>query len=73
MPDTRQSLTHKLRICGHEGYSTVGLFKDGRPGEVFIKIASATDYDQIGSAMGLTAEQRRSLATHLVPRQFLET
>ncbi len=39
LPVTRQSLTHKFNVNGHEGYLTVGLFEDGRPGEVFIKIA----------------------------------
>ena len=37
--DTRQSLTHKFQVGGQEGYITVGLYPDGRPGEVFIKIA----------------------------------
>ena len=39
LPDTRQSLTHKFNISGHEGYITVGLYADGRPGEVFITMA----------------------------------
>jgi ribonucleoside-diphosphate reductase alpha chain len=39
LPDTRQSLTHKFDIAGHEGYITVGLFDDGAPGEVFITMA----------------------------------
>jgi len=39
LPDTRQSLTHKFKICGHEGYLTVGLFEGGRPGELFIRMA----------------------------------
>ncbi|HRP63884.1 MAG TPA: hypothetical protein PK400_11360 [Phycisphaerales bacterium] len=26
-------------IAGHEGYLTIGLFDDGRPGEVFIKMS----------------------------------
>ncbi len=39
LPDTRQSMTHKFSISGHEGYITVGLHDDGRPGEVFIKMA----------------------------------
>ena len=39
LPVTRRSLTHKFNVNGHEGYLTVGLFEDGRPGEVFIKIA----------------------------------
>ena len=39
LPPTRQSITHKFQIMGHEGYLTVGLFDDGRPGELFIKMA----------------------------------
>ena len=39
LPDTRQSLTHKFNIAGHEGYLNVGLYPDGRPGEVFITMA----------------------------------
>ncbi|MFI4897748.1 MAG: hypothetical protein ACIARR_07975 [Phycisphaerales bacterium JB059] len=36
---TRASLTHKFTVAGHEGYLTVGLYPDGRPGELFIKIS----------------------------------
>ena len=39
LPDTRQSITHKFSVGGHEGYITVGLFGDGRPGELFITMA----------------------------------
>src|SRR6476661_3950639 len=39
LEDTRQSITHKFSINGHEGYITVGLFPDGRPGELFITMA----------------------------------
>ncbi len=39
LPHTRQSLTHKFDIQGHEGYVTVGFYPDGRPGEVFITMA----------------------------------
>ncbi|CAN5672790.1 hypothetical protein BH11PLA1_BH11PLA1_19130 [soil metagenome] len=39
LPATRSSLTHKFEIDGFEGYLTVGLHEDGRPGEIFIKIA----------------------------------
>jgi ribonucleoside-diphosphate reductase alpha chain len=39
LPETRSSLTHKFNISGHEGYLTVGLHSDGRPGEIFIKMA----------------------------------
>ncbi|MEX2372205.1 MAG: adenosylcobalamin-dependent ribonucleoside-diphosphate reductase, partial [Dehalococcoidia bacterium] len=39
LPDERQSITHKFRVGDQEGYVTVGLFEDGAPGEVFLKIA----------------------------------
>ncbi|NIL96604.1 MAG: vitamin B12-dependent ribonucleotide reductase [Planctomycetales bacterium] len=39
LPDTRSSITHKFSIDGHEGYLSVGLYEDGRPGEVFITMA----------------------------------
>lgn len=41
LPETRNSVTHKFSVCGYEGYLTVGLFEDGRPGELFIKMAKA--------------------------------
>lgn len=36
LPQTRKSVTHKFEIAGHEGYLTVGLYDDGRPGEIFV-------------------------------------
>lgn len=39
LPATRRSLTHKFSVGGHEGYITVGLFDDGKPGELFITMA----------------------------------
>ena len=39
LPDTRNAITHKFDVAGHEGYITVGLYEDGQPGEVFIRIA----------------------------------
>jgi ribonucleoside-diphosphate reductase alpha chain len=39
MPYERASVTHKFSVSGHEGYVTVGMYEDGRPGEVFIKMA----------------------------------
>ncbi|MEE2907238.1 MAG: hypothetical protein VX527_05325 [Planctomycetota bacterium] len=39
LPSTRESVTHKFAITGYEGYLTVGLFDDGRPGEIFIKMS----------------------------------
>lgn len=39
LPPTHDSVTHKFSINGHEGYLTVGLFEDGSPGEIFIKMS----------------------------------
>jgi ribonucleoside-diphosphate reductase alpha chain len=39
LPATRESLTHKFSIEGHEGYITVGKFEDGAPGELFVTMA----------------------------------
>src|SRR6185436_11443343 len=39
LPDTRRAITHTFDVAGHEGYITFGLYEDGTPGEVFIRIA----------------------------------
>ena len=39
LPDERQAITHKFSIAGHEGYITVGMYEDGKPGEVFLVMA----------------------------------
>jgi len=39
LPDERKSITHKFSVVGHEGYLTVGLYEDGKPGEVFLTMS----------------------------------
>ena len=39
LPDVRHAMTHKFSIAGHDGYITVGLYDDGQPGELFLKMA----------------------------------
>lgn len=39
LPATRDSVTHKFAVDGHEGYLTIGLYPDGTPGELFLKIS----------------------------------
>jgi ribonucleoside-diphosphate reductase alpha chain len=39
LPGERASITHKFAMAGHEGYITVGMYKDGTPGELFIRMA----------------------------------
>ncbi len=39
LPDERKSITHKFSVGGHEGYIIVGMYEEGGPGEIFIKMA----------------------------------
>jgi len=61
LPDERQSITHKFKVADQEGYLTIGLYEDGSPGEVFIKIAKegstvAGTYDVTGILMSLALQ-----------------
>jgi hypothetical protein len=40
LPPERVSVTHKFGVGGHEGYITVGMYPDGRPGEVFLRFST---------------------------------
>ncbi len=53
MPDTRESITHKFEIAGHEGYITVGLYADRQPGELFIQMSK--EGSTIGGLMDTVA------------------
>ena len=39
LADERRSITHKFSIASHEGYITCGLYDDGKPGEIFVRMA----------------------------------
>jgi ribonucleoside-diphosphate reductase alpha chain len=39
LPDERLAIAHKFSIAGHEGYIHVGMYEDGSPGEIFIKMS----------------------------------
>ncbi len=54
LPDERQSITHKFRVGEQEGYITVGLYEDGTPGEVFLKMAKeGSTVSGLGDAVAL--------------------
>jgi len=38
LPDDRMSITHKFTVGEQEGYITVGVYEDGQPGEVFLRV-----------------------------------
>jgi ribonucleoside-diphosphate reductase alpha chain len=68
LPDTRQAVTHKFDIAGHEGYITVGLFEDGSPGELFITMAKEGStigglMDTIGTLVSLSLQYGVPLET----------
>ncbi len=61
LPDTRHSVTHKFNVGGHEGYINVGLYPDGRPGEVFITMAKEGStvgglMDSFGTAISISLQ-----------------
>lgn len=39
LPNTRDAKTHKFTIEGHDVYATVGIYPDGKPGELFLSMA----------------------------------
>ncbi len=39
LPVERHSITHKFAVSNNEGYLTVGMYEDGTPGEIFIKMS----------------------------------
>jgi len=68
LPDTRQSITHKFSVAGHEGYLTVGLYEDDQPGELFITMAKEGStigglMDAIGTCTSLALQYGVPLIT----------
>ncbi len=78
LPDTRHSITHKFNIAGHEGYLTVGLYEDGRPGELFITMAKEGStigglMDSLGTATSVSLQYGvpiESLVTKFTHQRF---
>ena len=61
LPDTRESLTHKFNVAGHEGYLIVGLYENGKPGELFITMAKEGStigglMDSLGTAISVALQ-----------------
>ena len=67
LPATRQSLTHKFSVGGHEGYITVGRFDDGSPGELFITMAK--EGSTIGGLMDVIGTETSMGLQYGVPLQ----
>jgi ribonucleoside-diphosphate reductase alpha chain len=61
LPDERRSITHKFSVAGHEGYVTVGLYEDGKPGEIFLRMSKEGStisglMDSFATAISLTLQ-----------------
>ena len=78
LPDTRDSLTHKFNVAGHEGYLIVGLYEDGTPGELFITMAKEGStigglMDSLGTAISVALQYGvpvQSLVTKFAHQRF---
>ncbi len=69
LPDERTAITHKFEIQGHEGYITVGMYPDGKPGEVFIKMAK--EGSTISGLMDALATQTSVALQYGVPLEVM--
>jgi ribonucleoside-diphosphate reductase alpha chain len=78
LPDTRQSITHHFNVAGHEGYLTVGMYKDGLPGELFITMSKEGStigglMDSLGTAISVALQYGvpvESLVTKFAHQRF---
>ena len=61
LPDTRSSTTHHFNVAGHEGYLTVGMYDNGKPGELFITMSKEGStigglMDSLGTAISVALQ-----------------
>jgi ribonucleoside-diphosphate reductase alpha chain len=61
LPDERKALTHHFSVGGHDGYVTVGLYPDGRPGEIFFRVTKEGStvnglMDSLGISMSMALQ-----------------
>lgn len=69
LPDERTSIAHRFLVGGHKGYLHVGLYPNGHPGELFVKMAKEGStvsglMDALGIVMSLALQ-------HGVPLQAM--
>lgn len=69
LPATRAALTHRFQVAGHEGYIIVGLYPDGRPGELFVEVARQGS--TLGGLMDAIAVQVSLGLQHGVPLEAI--
>ncbi|MDP9039068.1 MAG: vitamin B12-dependent ribonucleotide reductase [Acidobacteriota bacterium] len=69
LPSERASVTHKFALSGHEGYLTVGLYPNGTPGEIFVRMAK--EGSTISGLMDSFATAISMCLQHGVPLKLL--
>jgi ribonucleoside-diphosphate reductase alpha chain len=69
LQEERASITHKFSIGGHEGYITVGLYPNGQPGEIFIRMAK--EGSTVSGLMDVFATSVSLALQHGVPLKVL--
>ena len=78
LPAERASLTHAFSIAGHTGSITVGLYPNGLPGEIAIRMTTGSAaltglLDALSTATSLALQHGvplRSFAEHVTPTRF---
>lgn len=68
LPVERRSITHRFNIGGCKGYVTVGMFPNGQPGEIFLRVAKSGStlaglLDSLAVAVSLGLQHGISLQT----------
>src|SRR4030095_12032787 len=69
LPEERASKTHKFSVAGHDGYITVGMYDDGTPGEIFVRMAK--EGSTVSGVMGCFAPAVSLALQHGVPLRLL--
>ncbi len=76
LPAERASVTHAFVIAGHEGSITVGLYPNGSPGEIYLRMtkegsAVAGLLDSLAMAVSLALQH--GVPVRVLAQQFAET
>ena len=76
LPAERASVTHTFVIAEHEGTITVGLYPDGSPGEIFMRMTKEGSaisglLDSFSAAVSLALQH--GVPTRVLAEQFAET
>ena len=63
-------MTHRFTVGGHKGYITVGLYEDGRPGELFLAVSKEGStvrglLDSLGVSVSLGLQYGVPLAVYI--------